>query len=139
MSWAVLKDKNTGLQFAFISTHWDFGSEPEKEQMRKVQADEITQKIKSLKSEYSCPVIITGDFNCNNLSTSYDYFMSINGMTNALTSSEHYYNAKGTSSIDFVMITKEDGVFKGYRKLLENGLDKVSDHYANMADIDLIP
>jgi hypothetical protein len=65
--------------------------------------------------------------------------MEINGMTNALTNSEYYYNAKGTSSIDFVMITKEDGVFKGYRKLLENGLDVLSDHKANLVDIDLIP
>ena len=60
-------------------------------------------------------------------------------MVNALTDSEYYYNSKGTSSIDFVMITKGDGVFKGYRKLLENGLETLSDHKANLADIDLIP
>lgn len=138
MSWAVLLDKTTGLQFAFISTHWDFGDEENKQEMRKVQAEEMTQKIKSLKSEYSCPVIITGDFNCSNISASYDYFMSINGMTNALTDSQYYYNSKGTTSIDFVMITKEDGTFVGYRKLLENGLETLSDHKANMADIDLI-
>ena len=139
MSWAVFTNPKTGVKFAFISTHWDFGNEDNKQQMRKVQAEEMTKKIQSLKAEYNCPVIITGDFNCNNTSESYKYFMSINGMVNALTNSESYYNAKGTSSIDFVMITKEDGVFKGYRKLLENGLDVLSDHKANLADIDLIP
>ena len=139
MSWAVFLDPKTGVKFAFISTHWDFGDEENKQNMRKVQAEEMTAKINSLKAEYDCPVIITGDFNCNNNSSSYKYFMEINGMTNALTSSEYYYNAKGTTSIDFVMITKEDGVFKGYRKLLENGLDVLSDHKANLADIDLIP
>ena len=139
MSWAVFMDPSTGVKFAFISTHWDFGTEDNKQQMRKVQADEMTKKIESLKAEYNCPVIITGDFNCNNTSDSYKYFMGINGMTNALTDSEYYYNAKGTSSIDFVMITTGDGVFKGYRKLLENGLDVLSDHKANLADIDLIP
>ena len=139
MSWAVFLDPKTGVKFAFISTHWDFGDEQKKQDMRKVQAEEMTAKIKWLKNQYDCPVIITGDFNCNNSSSSYKYFMEINGMTNALTNSEYYYNAKGTSSIDFVMITKEDGVFKGYRKLLENGLDVLSDHKANLADIDLIP
>lgn len=139
MSWAVFMDPKTGVKFAFISTHWDFGDEDNKQKMRKVQAEEMSAKIKALKAEHNCPVIITGDFNCNNTSSSYKYFMDINGMTNALTNSEYYYNAKGTSSIDFVMITKEDGVFKGYRKLLENGLDVLSDHKANLADIDLIP
>lgn len=139
MSWAVFMDSKTGVKFGFISTHWDFGDEDNKQKMRKVQAEEITAKINYLKTEYNCPVIITGDFNCNNFSESYKYFMSINGMTNALTNSETYYNAKGTSSIDFIMITSEDGVFKGYRKLLENGLETVSDHKANLADIDLIP
>ena len=139
MSWAVFMDPKTGVKFAFISTHWDFGNEDNKQKMRKVQAEEMSAKIKALKAEHNCPVIITGDFNCNNTSSSYKYFMEINGMTNALTNSEYYYNAKGTSSIDFVMITKEDGVFKGYRKLLENGLDVLSDHKANLADIDLIP
>ena len=139
MSWAIFQDRTTGLKFAFISTHWDFGDEDNKQAMRKVQAEEMTKKIQSLKAEYNCPVIITGDFNCNNNSDSYKYFMSINGMTNALTNSEYYYNAKGTSSIDFVMITSEDGVFKGYRKLLDNGLETLSDHKANLADIDLIP
>lgn len=139
MSWAVFMEPATGVKFAFISTHWDFGTEDNKQEMRKVQADEMTKKIQALKAEYNCPVIITGDFNCNNTSDSYNYFMSINGMTNALTDSEYYYNAKGTSSIDFVMVSTGDGVIKGYRKLEENGLDKLSDHKANLADIDLIP
>lgn len=139
MSWAVFLDPKTGVKFAFISTHWDFGDEDNKQAMRKVQAEEMTKKIQTLKAEWNCPVIITGDFNCNNNSDSYKYFMSINGMTNALTNSEAYYNAKGTTSIDFVMITTGDGVFKNYRKLLDNGLETLSDHKANLADIDLIP
>ena len=138
MSWAIFMDSAKGVKFAFISTHWDFGDEAEKQQMRKVQADEMAKKIADLKAEYGCPVIITGDFNCNNNSDSYKYFMGINGMTNAITSSEHYYNAKGTSTIDFIMITTGDGVFKGYRKLIDNGIQQISDHPANLADIDLI-
>ncbi len=139
MSWAIFMEPATGVKFAFISTHWDFGEEENKQKMRKVQADEMSKKIEALKAEYDCPVIITGDFNCSNVSDSYNYFMSINGMTNALTSSEYYYNAKGTTSIDFIMITNGDGVFKGYRKLIDNGLSQISDHPANLADIDLLP
>lgn len=138
MSWAIFMDSAKGVKFAFISTHWDFGDEAEKQQMRKVQADEMAKKIADLNAEYGCPVIITGDFNCNNNSDSYKYFMGINGMTNAITSSEHYYNAKGTSTIDFIMITTGDGIFKGYRKLIDNGIQQISDHPANLADIDLI-
>ena len=138
MSWAIFMDSAKGVKFAFISTHWDFGDEENKQQMRKVQADEMAKKIADLKAEYNCPVIITGDFNCNNNSDSYKYFMGINGMTNAITSSEHYYNAKGTSTIDFIMITTGDGIFKGYRKLIDNGIQQISDHPANLADIDLI-
>ena len=139
MSWAIFVNKATGVQFAFISTHWDFGEEAEKQQMRKVQADEMSKKIAELKAEYNCPVIITGDFNCNNNSDSYKYFMGINGMTNAITNSEYYYNAKGTTTIDFIMVTTGDGVFKGYRKLVDNGIAQISDHPANLADIDLLP
>ena len=139
MSWAVFFDSSTGIKFAFISTHWDFGTEDNKVQMRKVQAEEMTKKIQTLKAEYDCPVIITGDFNCNNVSLSYDYFMDMNGMKNALNSSKYYYNARGTNSIDFIMITRDDGVFTGYRKLEENGLDALSDHKANLADIKFTP
>lgn len=139
MSWAIFMEPATGVKFAFISTHWDFGNEDNKQQMRKVQADEMSAKIAALKAEYNCPVIITGDFNCSNVSDSYNYFMSINGMTNAITNSEYYYNAKGTTTIDFIMITNGDGVFKGYRKLIDNGIAQISDHPANLADIDLLP
>ena len=139
MSWAIFMDTAKGVKFAFISTHWDFGDEENKQQMRKVQAEEMSKKIADLKAEYNCPVIITGDFNCNNNSDSYKYFMSINGMTNAITNSEYYYNSKGTSTIDFIMITNGDGVFKGYRKLIDNGIAQISDHPANLADIDLLP
>ena len=139
MSWAIFVNKSTGVKFAFISTHWDFGNEENKQQMRKVQAEEMSKKIADLKAEYNCPVIITGDFNCNNNSDSYKYFMGINGMTNAITSSEYYYDAKGTTTIDFIMITNGDGVFKGYKKLINNGIEQISDHPANLADIDLIP
>lgn len=139
MSWAVFMEPATGVKFAFISTHWDFGEEENKLNMRKVQAEEMSAKIAALKAEYNCPVIITGDFNCGISSDSYKYFMSINGMTNALTTAEYYYNAKGTSSIDLIMITNGDGVFKGYRKLIDNGIAQISDHPANLADLDLIP
>ncbi len=137
MSWALFENKADGTKFVFVSTHWDFGNETEKQEMRTVQANEMTALIKNLKQKYGCPVIITGDFNCNNVSESYNYFMSQNGMTNALTSSEYYYNAQGTNSIDFIMITTGDGTFKGYKKLEKNDLNKVSDHWANLADIDL--
>lgn len=137
MSWAIFESKTDGTRFAFISTHWDFGNETEKQEMRKVQANEMSAMIASLKAQYGCPVIITGDFNCSNTSDSYNYFMSKNGMTNALTSSEYYYNAQGTTSIDFIMITTGDGTFKGYKKLQQNGLNMVSDHWPNLADIDL--
>ncbi len=139
MSWAIFMEPATGVKFAFISTHWDFGDEDNKQKMRKVQAEEMTAKIQALKAEYNCPVIITGDFNCNNNSESYKYFMGMNGMVNAITNSEYYYNSKGTSTIDFIMITDGDGVFKGYRKLIDNGISQISDHPANLADIDLIP
>ena len=34
-------------KFAFISTHWDFGDEENKQQMRKVQADEMIAKAQA--------------------------------------------------------------------------------------------
>jgi hypothetical protein len=37
------------------------------------------------------------------------------------------------------MITNGDGVFKGYKKLIDNGIAQISDHPANLADIDLLP
>ncbi|MGM9643425.1 MAG: hypothetical protein ACI3XI_09475, partial [Eubacteriales bacterium] len=52
MSWAVFENKTDGTKFAFISTHWDYGNETEKQEMRRVQADEMTAMINSLKAQY---------------------------------------------------------------------------------------
>jgi hypothetical protein len=71
-TWGLFVHKETGTQFLNLSTHlwWKSESvEPGSNESRLRQAKEITALADKLVEKYSCPMIISGDLNCNINST----------------------------------------------------------------------
>lgn len=78
-TWALFEHKETGVQFIDLTTHlwWKSESaEPGSDGYRLRQAKEIVTLSEKLINEYSCPMVISGDFNCNISSTAYAEFKS---------------------------------------------------------------
>ncbi len=73
-TWALLKEKSTGLQLVVISTHLNAGvqhAEATKEEIGKAgeyrlkSASELVKAIKNFETKYNCPVVSVGDYNSN--------------------------------------------------------------------------
>ncbi len=67
--WGIFESKETGKQFAVISTHFDCIRENEEEIMlsyMKTQVKQINEISDSIKEEYGVPVFCVGDFNTMN-------------------------------------------------------------------------
>ena len=74
MTWAVLKNKQTGETYAHVNSHLDPAVEKARSEGMKV----ITKKINELAYLYggSLPVVVTGDWNCNQYSQAYKNLVS---------------------------------------------------------------
>ena len=149
MGWAIFRNKTTGKMFGLISTHWDFDNDTaNREDYRRVQAEEMTAKVKELHEKYNCAIFTTGDYNSRQDSTSQAYFRSINDMYCALFDAKKKYTSIGScngslgvkspsvNSIDFVFGTK-DAEMLGYKVITDNKTEYISDHLPVMADIKL--
>lgn len=114
VSWAVLKDKESGKMLAAASTHfwWMFRGEEDTKQ-RIANADELRKVCEDIVSKYNAPVIIGGDFN--------------NGL-NSVQGSEPYEYMVMNGFIDF-------------RNLAQNSTDKYThrDCYDGVAYDNLLP
>lgn len=67
--WGIFESKETGKQFAVISTHFDCIRENEEELMlsyMKTQVKQINEISDNIKEEYGVPVFCVGDFNTMN-------------------------------------------------------------------------
>lgn len=67
--WGIFESKETGKQFAVISTHFDCIRENEEEIMlsyMKTQVKQINEISDNIKEEYGVPVFCVGDFNTMN-------------------------------------------------------------------------
>lgn len=67
--WGIFESKETGKQFAVISTHFDCIRENEEELMlsyMKTQVKQINEISDNIKDEYGVPVFCVGDFNTMN-------------------------------------------------------------------------
>lgn len=146
MKWGIFKNKTTGVRFGLVSTHWDFGDEPNKVECRTTQVKEMAALVDKLYKQYDCTITTTGDYNCSESSTSYSLFMSINNMYDSKFAAEKRYNLFGschtlglsnisTGSIDCVFATKEGAKVLGYMTVVGNGVVDLSDHNPVFADI----
>ena len=62
VTWALLKDKQNGKEFCYISTHWD-GAISKNEENKIAQTTEEAEIVNRFAKR--CPVITTGDYNSN--------------------------------------------------------------------------
>lgn len=78
-TWAVFKLKASGYQFAVVCTHLWWKSESEQagsNQARCEQVNVIRAKVAEIEKEYSCPVFVAGDMNCNLKSDAMKFFLN---------------------------------------------------------------
>ncbi|MCQ2428032.1 MAG: endonuclease/exonuclease/phosphatase family protein [Clostridia bacterium] len=147
MGWAVLRDKATGKNVAIISTHWDFNDgEINRDNYRKVQAEELSAQVKKLQDKYNCPVFTTGDYNTIQSSGSMNYFRSINNMWcwkfDSLKMLNNYGSAsnlgtlpgQGGNVIDYVFGTKDTTPLQSF-VVVNFDTANISDHQPVITDV----
>ncbi len=72
IGWALFEEKATGKRFIVASTHFAWLSDPEEAaELRLKHAGLTAQEIPELAARFNLPIIIGGDFNCNNTSEPY--------------------------------------------------------------------
>ena len=134
--YAVLKDRKSGITFAFFNTHFGFGEENQIKSVRLIQ--QYMEKI----SGY--PTFITGDFNMIPTSLPYAEMTKKYSDVNALTvndrrSTYHGYNLEMDYNmhIDYCFIDKNISpiTFKIIDELVDNKFP--SDHYGIYAELEI--
>jgi endonuclease/exonuclease/phosphatase family metal-dependent hydrolase len=107
-SWVLLKDKITGKSFYFFNVHLDHQSQPSREKSAKLLVARIAEK--------SLPVILTGDFNCdeNNpaIKTILDFGLidSYRKLNEKKTDEGTFHSFSGKTDgekIDFIFVSKD--------------------------------
>ncbi len=151
MNWAVFETLAGGERFALINTHLDINRTDgtPANSYRLVQAKEMGEKVLVLQKEYGCPVIITGDYNCNRNTEEYKLFVETAGVKDAQWTSEQAVNNdyktyhtigvtadKSDGAIDHITYT--EGVTSlFYMNHIDAPIRDSSDHNPIMADLKL--
>ena len=69
LTYAVLCDRESGIRFGFISTHFWWQNKDAEDNLQRIEhAKILLAGIDMLKSKYDVPVFATGDLNCGKLS-----------------------------------------------------------------------
>ena len=130
LAWAVLKNKATGKQFLFTTTHLD----PYSVSARKSQWSQMISKINSLKG--SMPVVATGDFNTSkysNYASTYIPRMKANGYGDVLNQvpNKNTLNKRRAESVTRAWISS----FNGFRRSAKAfGYDEARNKIGNGID-----
>lgn len=138
-TWAILKDKTTGQEFCFVSTHWD-GSGRENGFL---QVGELTAFVNEMKKR--CPVFTTGDFNANEITDEFKKYIADADILDAKYAAVTQMNNVGSwhnftkddlswGSCDHITATKDTTVLK-YQTLYKNEIIYGSDHCWLIADV----
>ncbi len=134
-TWALLKDKETGLTLLFCNTHLDHGTD----EVRQQQAGYLIEALKEYVGNY--PMFLTGDFNALNTSLPYQKISEV-FVDSHLTAKENVsaidytYHAYETAAreIDFVFYDPAYAVADKYHILNDQYNGFVSDHYGVLVD-----
>ena len=116
-SWGKFREKSSGLTFFFFNAHFDHVGTIARRESAKL----ILNKIKEITG--TSPTIVTGDFNVDQHSPSYNVLESSNKLADTYDTAELRYGADGTfnrfkvnsrteSRIDHIFITKDFKVTK---------------------------
>ncbi len=136
--------KSSGKKLVVTSTHLSAGGDAATPE-RLLQANEFITKIKEYKAKYNCPIISTGDYNCDESTTPYAAIMDSGIYKEAKHSAavkgtivKTYHNlgempANEVNSIDHIFYT--DGVDALYHTtIIDDAAIKSSDHNPIFAD-----
>lgn len=159
MTWAVLAEKGTkNNKFAVISTHWDTLSQPEIDYYgpdfptwRRLQATELANKVKAIKSEYGVDAFCAGDFNVPDTHEHLQAFLEESGYVNsravALSKKNAEYgsatgklgnpavaNSANFPNFDHILIPTGKTV-KYYETIIYSYTRSVSDHCPVLCDV----
>ncbi len=148
--WAVFEMKSTGKRFAVTNTHFDLlreGREQELSLVMRSQAQELTECIDAIYSNYNCPVFAVGDFNAMEDTDSTDK-IDIPEIYNTL--SDNFKDTKfccenqlcgkkrkwTSPSYDHIFM-KGDAEICAFTLMSYGYLSDMSDHYPIFADVKL--
>lgn len=134
-TWAILENKETGMQYAHFNTHLDNGSWEAKTNGLEL----ILSKI----AELDMPVVLTGDFNFTKGTAVYRQLtadmkdVSAIAQTADSGGTAHGYNGGiGTSPVDFICINDKIEAVRSYKIIRDKYNDRyVSDHYPIYSDM----
>ena len=139
-SWVLLEDNATKFQFVVMNTHFDY-----KGLEARPRSAELILKMAD---QWNLPVIITGDFNASESSSTYQTLLNGNydntkyvaNHTMSWATSPGFFD-KGTQFgevIDHILIRKNTFKVDEYKVITEDyGGGRVSDHYPIMAILTL--
>ncbi|MBO5936729.1 MAG: endonuclease/exonuclease/phosphatase family protein [Clostridia bacterium] len=134
-TWAILENKETGMQYAHFNTHLDNGGWD----ARLNGLAMILERIK----EYDMPVVLTGDFNFTKGTAAYRQLTadmtdvsSVAQTADSGGTAHGYAGGIGTSPIDFICINDKIDTVKTYKIIRDKYNDRyVSDHYPIYSDM----
>lgn len=139
-SWAQFEDKKTHFRFYFYNLHMDHIGVTARSESAKL----ILAKIKAM--PHSEPVILTGDFNVDQTSPSYELLNTSGVLKDCYTLADHPYAPSGTFNdfnvrtntperIDHIFVTKQFKVER-YGILTDSYNGRTpSDHYPVMVEL----
>ena len=145
-TWALLRDKATGQEFCFISTHWDGGPDKVTDSESTVVAgDELTSFVNYMALDY--PVFSVGDFNRSETTVTYKKYLEDTGAADCKHIAENLVNPSLNSghdwgqtnrwsiSLDHITATQKDVDVLRFETLMYNEQIWVSDHSWLLADV----
>lgn len=133
-TYAVMKDKETGLEFVMVNTHIDYTAAAISKQISKLL--ELTEKFGHL------PMFYTGDFNMTSSNNGYSLMNNAGYLPTYLTAKDAKITPTmvgGTSVIDFCFADISKIVCNSYKVISDHEYSKTaSDHYPIFSDISII-
>lgn len=133
-TWALLKDKDTGMTILVANTHLDHGLDEVREAQAKILMNYLAERV----GDY--PVYLTGDFNSYNSDNAYHTVSSVfsdahkTAWTDVSTVSHTYHGySEWGGEIDFIF--HNDRTTPIYYEIISKQYDGfVSDHYGVIAE-----
>ena len=145
-TWALLRDKATGQEFCFISSHWDGGIDKVTDtESTVVQGEELTSFVNYMALDY--PVFVVGDFNRSETTPTYKKYLEDTGAVDCKHVAENLVNPYWNSghnwgqttnwsiSLDHITTTQKTVDVLRFETLLYNEQIWASDHSWLLADV----
>lgn len=139
-TWAILKDKETGFEFAVFNSHWDHISVSSRNNSAKLLIEKTAEYAPDM------PVVIMGDFNCEADTVAYASLVDagfVDSMYVAADTTDigtyHGYtkdNTAGVMPIDHILFKDEFGFAESYSVITDkfNGIYP-SDHLPIVSEL----